>query len=148
MMNTAVHFHSKWFEIVQHIFILSIFIPNGLKQYNPFLFHFHSKCIVNKYSFYLFHQFLPFRMVKTILTKHSFYPFHPFLPFRMIKTILIIPNGNSQNDQKWRFQTGPIMIQERFNPDGRFNDMEVGNLGEEGYRGRRFGWWRLWKNEI
>ena len=109
----CIPFHSKWFKIVQSISILSISIPNGLKQCNPFLFHFHSihfhsKCIVNKHSFYLFNSFLPFRMVKIILTKHSFYPFHlfhPFLPFRMVKPILTIPN---ENNQKWLFQTEPF----------------------------------------
>ena len=115
IVNSAVYFHSKWFETVHLISILSIFITNGLKQCNPFPFHFHyiyfhSKCIVNKHPFYLFYPFLPFKMVKTILTKHLFYPFYPFLPFRMVKTISTIPNGNDQNGQKWLFQTGPMSL--------------------------------------
>ena len=38
----SIHFHSKWFETVQSIFILSISIPNGLKQYSPFTFYLFS----------------------------------------------------------------------------------------------------------
>ena len=42
MMNSAVHFYSKWFETVQSIFILFIFIPNDLKQCSPFPFYLFS----------------------------------------------------------------------------------------------------------
>ena len=95
----SIHFHSKWFETVQSI------------SFHFHSIHLHSKCIISKHSFYLFHLFLLFGMIKIILTKHSFYSFHQFHLFRMVKTILTILNENDKNSQKWLFQTGLSLLQ-------------------------------------
>ena len=107
MVNSAVHFHSKWFETVQFISILSISIPNGLKQCSLFPFYL--------FSFQIYCKQILILSISSIWNDQNNFKqcsFYLFLLFGIVKTILTIPNGNDQNNKKWLFQTGPNFLQQ------------------------------------
>ena len=83
LMNSTVHFHFKWFEI-SAVYFHSIYYHSKLfetVQSIFILFIFHSKCILNKHLFYLFH---PFGMIKTILNGQNHFNQILILPISSI----------------------------------------------------------------